>query len=130
MFNEELRLHETVLEAGFAIDRNRAGRLQGDDFPSPSFAACSCAFCNSASKHGSHIPPVSPPSPCRKRWPQDGQSKSALFIAWPLELAVTSVPHWTHFSSMIRLHWMQNRIIHASPSSGMNRMTLATIIHN
>ena len=30
--DEELRLHETVLDAGFAIDRNRAGRLQVDDF--------------------------------------------------------------------------------------------------
>jgi hypothetical protein len=42
----------------------------------------------------------------------------------PFELAVTSVPHWTHFSPMIRLHRMQNRVIYASPSSGMNRMTL------
>jgi hypothetical protein len=26
-------------------------------------------------------------------------------------LAVASVPHWTHFSPMIRLHRMQNRVI-------------------
>jgi hypothetical protein len=74
--DEELRLHKTVLDdAAFAIDRKRAGPLQSNDFPVANprpasltsvFAACSCAFCNSAPKQGSHIPPVSPPSPCRK----------------------------------------------------------------
>jgi hypothetical protein len=74
--DEELHLHEAVLEAGFAINRKRAGPLRSNEFPVANlrpasltsvFAACSCAFCNSAPKHGSHIPPVWPPSPCRKR---------------------------------------------------------------
>ena len=63
---------ELLFELAFATDRNRPGRLR-DDFPVANstlrlwlFAASTYAFCNSASKHGVHSPPVSPPSPCRK----------------------------------------------------------------
>jgi len=31
--------------------------------------------------------------------------------AWPFEMAIASTPHWIHFSPMIRLHRIQNRVI-------------------
>ena len=34
---------------------------------------------------------------------------------WPFELAVASVPHWTHFSPMIWLHRMQIRVMRYAP---------------
>ena len=36
---------------------------------------------------------------------------SAPVTAWPFELEVASVPHWTHFSPTTRSHRMQNRVI-------------------
>ena len=57
-------------------DKPKSARLvcRAAIVPSPVYAAAlarflaasSCAFCNSESKHRSHIPPVSPPSPCWK----------------------------------------------------------------
>jgi hypothetical protein len=43
--DEELRLHETVLdEAAFAIDRKRAGPLQSNDFPVANSKTCVLDF--------------------------------------------------------------------------------------
>ena len=63
---------ELLLSLRSLQTENRPGRLR-DDFPVANstlrlwlFAASTYTFCNSASKHGVHSPPVSPPSPCRK----------------------------------------------------------------
>jgi hypothetical protein len=41
----------------------------------------SCAFRSAASKQASHMPPVSPPSPCVNRWPHAGHLNSTLVVA-------------------------------------------------
>jgi hypothetical protein len=57
------------------------------------------------------------------------QSKTAPVTAWAFATAIAPVPHRTHFSPMIWLHRMQNRVIRLRTALDELGVTLATVTH-